>query len=661
MAFAPHAFTETAFLVSSTLGKAHMVARLGLMRLGASRLGYYQPIPRVHINAVNRTGNVRVSGLRVTDYLDGQPNTATFRVSGFTPTRGHEVKIGLGNTVDPDQLVFAGHILNTTQVWDTDDMQHVAWDVQCISYEWLLNRLKVNGKFLSESATTIILSIMADYTSGFDVSGVENDLPQIDEIQFTDEDVTQAFDRIMRRVGGSWKVSDAKVLHAFLTVTEAVHPITDADVIGMQRPSITVDDSQRRNRIILEGGGSNTSIPVTAGSTVLSVDDTQWYGVSGGYVKVGQQRIAYGGVSSTSSGSEASSTPLADATNMLVVGAVGGALAVGLTARYKVTFTTSAGETLAGPPSVAVTLAAGQGQFSVGSTPTPAIGIPTGPSGVTGRKLYRQDNLTGAYRSVQTIANNTTTAVLDANTAPGAAEPAGDTSALGPLFVEARSTSLPVLDTAPFDPTGGLLTVGSQIVSFTGRSVASGAGSLTGIPSSGFGSLAVRIQAGTPVLPTPQLTGIPASGEGAILYDIPQGEPVNILVIADDTDAQLEMATALGSADPEDGVFEEVLKDNRLSIVGATERAEARLTEVKDPHREVRYLTFDQTTRSGKSVTFSLGDPVNLSGTFKIQSVTIENFDPAGRTFPIRTVEASSRRLSFEAILRMIQQQAGAA
>jgi hypothetical protein len=663
MAFSGHAFAEHAFSTSSTLGRALMYARLNVMRLGASRLDYYQPIVRIEINGVwmdgTATKRARVDGLSVRDYLDGTPNTATVRVTGFTPTRGHEIKIGLGNTVDPAQLVFAGHILSTAQVYEVDNPANVAWDLSCISYEWLLNRRKVNARYLSESATDIILDAAARFAPNLDVSGVEADLPDIDEIQFTDEDFTQFLDRVMRRIGGYWKQGEDGVLYAFLTESESVHPLTEPNVGRWGGLTVSSDDSQRRTRVVVVGGGSTSSVAVSAGETVLPVEDDTWYDPAGGIVKVGQQRVTYTGTSEGNGGSEVAVAPVADATNMQVVLGSGTSLAVGLTVRYKVTFTTASGETLAGPATAAtVTTTSGFQTVGVGSTPDPTVGIPIGPSGVTGRKLYRQHNLTGPYGLVITIANNTATGSLDTNPTLGAAEPSADTSGLGAFFIERGATSLPVLDTSPFSASGGLITVGGQVISYTGRSVASGTGDLTGIPASGTGSITVRIPSGTSVLPRPQLTGIPASGEGAILYDIPQGEAVNIVVVEDDLAAQAAMQLALGSSDPEDGIFEEVITDQRLSSVGAHERAQARLTEVKDPLVEVRYVTKDQTTRAGRSVTITVGPPTNVSGTFKIQTVTLDGFDPLGLTFPLRTVEASSRRLSFDTLLRVIRQQA---
>jgi hypothetical protein len=60
-------------------------------------------------------------------------------------------------------------------------------------------------------------------------------------------------------------------------------------------------------------------------------------------------------------------------------------------------------------------------------------------------------------------------------------------------------TALPVTDTAQFFSGGGSVQVSGQILTYTGRSTSSGAGSLTGIPSGGAGSITSTIAQGATV------------------------------------------------------------------------------------------------------------------------------------------------------------------
>jgi hypothetical protein len=184
--------------------------------------------------------------------------------------------------------------------------------------------------------------------------------------------------------------------------------------------------------------------------------------------------------------------------------------------------------------------------------------------------------------------------------------------------------------------------------------VASGEGDLTGIPASGTGSLAAPVPYDTAAVNAPFLHGIPASGDGSVRYAMPRGEAVNVIATVNDATAQTAMAGYVGG----DGIHEEFISDQRMSYTEALARANAKLAELKDPIVTMEYRTKDQATRSGRSVTFTLGAPTSISGTFKIQSVTLTGFDPLNRYWPDRDVVASSRRESFEALVRIMKKQA---
>jgi hypothetical protein len=129
---------------------------------------------------------------------------------------------------------------------------------------------------------------------------------------------------------------------------------------------------------------------------------------------------------------------------------------------------------------------------------------------------------------------------------------------------------------------------------------------------------------------------------------------VNLLVTVDDAGAQAALAADVGGS----GIVEDYIQDRRLSETEARNRAEARLELVKDPLVTVTYETRDPSTRAGRDITFT-STRLGLSGTFKIQSVLISDFDAAQRTFPRRQVTASSRRFTFEALLRQTRSPIG--
>jgi hypothetical protein len=99
------------------------------------------------------------------------------------------------------------------------------------------------------------------------------------------------------------------------------------------------------------------------------------------------------------------------------------------------------------------------------------------------------------------------------------------------------------------------------------------------------------------------------------------------------------------------------ISDGRWSITEATARANAELSLRKDPLVTVSFTSRDPSMQSGRDVTLTITSPA-ISGTFKIQRVTITELGlsgPTGFLFPLRQVEASSRRYSFEDLLRRIR------
>lgn len=270
--------------------------------------------------------------------------------------------------------------------------------------------------------------------------------------------------------------------------------------------------------------------------------------------------------------------------------------------------------------------------------------IPLGPTGTTGRKLYRVVAGGSQLKLLATISDNSTTTYTDttADASLGANAPTSNTSALADpsASVNAGSTSIPVTSVAPFLAGGGWATIGSQYIRYTGTTSTA----VTGVPASGTGALLSTVKYGVSILAAPILTGVPASGAGSVLYAIKQGDVINVLAQKDDAAAQATY-----------GVIEHLIQDQRLSLASAATRAQADLDLFKAPIVTIRYKTRDVKTKTGKTVTVDLGAPTNVSGTFKVQRVQIEDFERAPGTLPLRVVDASSIKFSFEDLVRRLE------
>jgi hypothetical protein len=138
---------------------------------------------------------------------------------------------------------------------------------------------------------------------------------------------------------------------------------------------------------------------------------------------------------------------------------------------------------------------------------------PLGPATVTGREFYMSLAGGGARKLALTISNNTdvtgTITASDATLTAAAAEPSSDTSGLAQPAgqVLAGATSIPVAGLGGvngFQATGGAAIVGngSVVVRYTGIT----GNTLTGIPSTGDGSITATIPYNSQITAAPALT-----------------------------------------------------------------------------------------------------------------------------------------------------------
>jgi hypothetical protein len=279
-------------------------------------------------------------------------------------------------------------------------------------------------------------------------------------------------------------------------------------------------------------------------------------------------------------------------------------------------------------------------------------GIARGPTGSGGgpatiaRKLYRS-TVDAVWKLLTTINDNTTTTYTDtlADASLGASGlPASDTSGLvadgGQVL--AGTTAIPVSGTGAFPAAGGWVLSGNNRVRYAAVSGAT----LTGIPASGDGAIHTTIPYGTPITLAPMLTGVTG-----ISAPLSAGDEIYLVVWRDDPARQDALSTMVHGF----GIREEWVQDRRLSIGEAGARAQATLAQRPLEEVTITYQCRDLRTASGKTITVNLPPPTNVFGTFKIQSVTINNFRPHPTQYPTFTVTASSRRFNFEDWLRRME------
>ena len=384
-------------------------ARVGLSRLGATRLGYPFAqgvvLPRYSLLNVARLGATRLNyhspkvfvtvagvqvataravaaekavngSLSITDTLNATANTARLAVKGFTPADGDEVIVTLGSKNNL-RREFAGQVLNSVLSF-VGTPANSRSDLNLIDYTWGLNTRKVRKRYTFTTVAVIAADLIATYAPGYTVT-ISADLgaEAIDEITFTEQTLTGCLTQLTKRAGGDWVCDYHRKVKLFYedtsvtapTILNAVHPTLTAF-------AMTRDLSQVLTRVYVEGGGVNAFAALAVGETILPLaGDPGWYESTGGVVVCGPQRVTYTGVS-TSAGGGLVGTGAAPSGAPVLALASGAGIETGAHL-YAVTFITAAGESIAGPTAT-ITTGVTAAPLTAPTAGTPTIG--TGPN-----------------------------------------------------------------------------------------------------------------------------------------------------------------------------------------------------------------------------------------------------------------------------------------
>ena len=506
---------------------------------------------------------------------DGQHTQCTFTTDGFAPTIGNDVIVQL-----EDRRIFGGVILDVNQV-SVGASSNAQYAVQAIGYSWLADRRKVLKVYTEQSATAIAQDLIASFVSGFTANNVAPLLTAITAISFVFTSVTDALQQIATWIGGTKVIDYFKDLHLFVTDADP-NPadLTPTHPTLFDFTSETIL-TQVVTRLYGLASGPTAAAAAVVGATSLDVTDASPFNAGGGTIVTGAQRITYSGVSTGGSTVQGGSalTGYPAPTNVPGLYTAAGGVPDEFGAwKVAVSFLYSDGtETQIGPISAGVNVPSNGFALKWDN-------VDIGPSGVTKRFGYLKKPSSSVFLSVAIChserqhddddLHRRADRGLDAAAAddrrrgwrdldqshryvrvscrrrldlgrwsgltytgrsvasgPGSLTgiPAVGCGSIGSainlgtaigVIIPAGSTSLPVADTTNFSAGGGTARTGSQTFMYTGKSAASGAGNLTGIPASGAGALTAAVTGGATVLVgaggAGLLTGIPASGPGSI-------------------------------------------------------------------------------------------------------------------------------------------------
>jgi hypothetical protein len=260
---------------------ARLQARLNTARMAATRLGDYRPTLHVFVNSVavaqagSTFGRAKKASVTIDERTGDVPTVARFALMDppTVPPIGAHVYVALGS---PDYLLFGGQIIKRPLQWATTSSQAPSLQVEAEGNHRLMSRRLVFGRYQSRTADYIIKDLLATYTSGFTSVHVQGGMASIDEIEFTNERVPKAIQRVCERVGAKWYLDPRNDVHAFTGEEVGVSPAASLDPSGPMKFWNLVpetDVSQVRTHITVKGAGCTLNDQTLAGTTILLTDD----------------------------------------------------------------------------------------------------------------------------------------------------------------------------------------------------------------------------------------------------------------------------------------------------------------------------------------------------------------------------------------------------
>ena len=118
----------------------------------------------------------------------------------------------------------------------------------------------------------------------------------------------------------------------------------------------------------------------------------------------------------------------------------------------------------------------------------------------------------------------------------------------------------------------------------------------------------------------------------------------------------------LAALDPDDesnglaGIIADVISDQRINRDEAIARATAFLDSQDDVQVTITAKTLDANAYAGRDLSYDDGSSPQQLETLKIQDMEAQWIDAEPPIFPMRTVTASSKRFTFEDLLRQARE-----
>lgn len=211
----------------------------------------------ITIAAADRTADILMSGLTISQVLTSQQDTMSFVVmSGTKPTSGQAVVVTEGSTI-----LFGG-IIDAVKA-DEQAGGITRWQCTARDYEYAFNAKLVTDIWENKTADFIVKDIIDSYSTGFTKGGVDSGAPVVEHLYCEYERPADVMKKLAEYVGWEWYIDYNKDVQFFDPATRNdVAPIQLTDNTDIRNWKHNIDEVGLANRVYVLGG-SMYSDPAT--------------------------------------------------------------------------------------------------------------------------------------------------------------------------------------------------------------------------------------------------------------------------------------------------------------------------------------------------------------------------------------------------------------
>ncbi len=206
------------------------------------------------VNGVDRSSYVKWDTLQKTEVLTKEVDRMEFQIVK-TPNRSSIPDVSDEVVLTEDgSKVFGGVVIERNEVIKGGLL--LGYEIRCKDFSHYLDRKVVTKAYGSATARSIVLDIIATFTSGFTTTNVLTSTPIVGSIKFNYEQPTRCLTQLADQIGWDWYVDYDRDIH-FFDEESTPSPFDLDDTSGkFQWDSLEINKSllQLKNSVYVRGG-----------------------------------------------------------------------------------------------------------------------------------------------------------------------------------------------------------------------------------------------------------------------------------------------------------------------------------------------------------------------------------------------------------------------